>query len=73
MQSAENNLNCNGICTNSLFYFVIDIGIGRPYYPCYGNILYLSKDIMLVFGVLTIINFVLIFTSRVFFDQILIF
>ena len=70
MYYSENNYKCNSICTSSMFYFIIDIDSGRPYYACYGNILDISRNVMLVIGVLSMGNFLLLFISRLFFDDL---
>jgi len=55
-----------------LFYFTGYIAQGRPDSPCYQSILDLSKNYMLVFGVLTSIHFALLILSRIFFDDLFI-
>jgi hypothetical protein len=70
LQDTESTLSCSGVCFPPLFYFQRDINIGKPYHACYGDILSLSKNILLMYGILALIHFSLLFISKQFFDKV---
>ena len=70
LSDTEMNLNCQGICSSSLFFFTRGMSIGRPRHPCYFGIFSLNKNILMMIAILALIHFSLLSVSKIFLDNI---